>query len=231
MSQSLFKNRYYSQSKSQNWLISGTNQKRFVSHNTSPSFIDLSWLKNIVDKLDNFTSVPAFVYQLIALGLITLGLLLTFQNFTNSSPNDNPISQTKLEIAKTEEKRIWTNTNSIDKLNSKLDYTFAAASIDISNSPDNCVNISSLKLTTNISKAECPTPKIEDTKPAKPTQSIVVASGDNISSIAKQYKTTTTSIIELNDLKSNNIKIGQKLLVELPEVTSSKNSVKIAKIR
>jgi len=234
MSQSLFKNRYYGQNRSQSWLSTSTvHNKRFVSQVTSPSYVDLGWLKNILDKIDNFSSVPVFVYQLIALGLLTLGLLLTFQNFTNSSPTDNPISQTKLEIAKTEEKRIWTNTNSIDKLNAKLDYTFAAASIDISNSPEICVNSNIVKSTpTNSnSKTECPTPAKDDKKPTKPTQSITVASGDNISSIAKQYKTTTSSIVELNDLRSNNLKIGQKLLVELTEVTSGKNSVKIAKTR
>lgn len=230
MSQSLFKNRYNNQNRSQNWLYSGTNQyKRFESQSASPSYVDLSWVKNIMDKLDNFSSVPSFVYQLIALGLLTLGLLLTFQNFTNSSPNDNPISQTKIEIAKTEEKRIWTNANSIDQSNEKLEYAFVTASVDISNSPDNCEN--NLKSQINTSKNNCPEPAQEIKKSTKPTKSITVNKGDNLSLIAKQYKTTQSSIVELNELKSNNIKAGQKLLIELPEVTNVKNNVKIAKTK
>ena len=41
----------------------------------------------------------------------------------------------------------------------------------------------------------------------------VVASGQTLSSIAKMYQTSVTKIKELNDLKSDNIQLGQKLLV------------------
>lgn len=41
----------------------------------------------------------------------------------------------------------------------------------------------------------------------------VVASGQTLSSIAKMYQTSVAKIKELNDLKTDNIQLGQKLLV------------------
>jgi LysM repeat protein len=232
MSKSLFKYRYNSQNKAHNWLsITNTqNNKRFVSDVTNPGYVDLSWLKNILERLNNFSSVPTFVYQLVALGLLTLGFLLTFQNFSNTATTDNPIAQAKFEIAKTEEKRIWTNTNSIDSLNTSLNYTFAVAAPVVSNSPEDCTSVDLVKSQSSNTNNEC---KAEDKikQPTKPTTLITVESGDTISLIAKQNNTTTSSIVELNSLSSNKIKVGQKLLVELPEANQSKTSVKTNKVK
>ena len=41
----------------------------------------------------------------------------------------------------------------------------------------------------------------------------VVKSGDTLYSIARKYNTTVTDIVKLNDLSTNNLTIGQKLLI------------------
>ena len=42
----------------------------------------------------------------------------------------------------------------------------------------------------------------------------MVVKGDTLYSIAKKFNTSVDKIIELNDLKNNNLSIGQKLIVD-----------------
>ena len=61
---------------------------------------------------------------------------------------------------------------------------------------------------------EPPLPPVEPLKPA-PTKEIVVQSGQTLSSIARQYRVDVGILKALNDLKSDKILIGQKLLVPI----------------
>lgn len=69
---------------------------------------------------------------------------------------------------------------------------------------------------------------VEDSKamPAQssnvPTTGYVVQKGDSLSKIAIKFNTSVRKIMELNGLKSTNIRVGQKL--KLPEVNSAKLS-------
>ncbi len=53
-----------------------------------------------------------------------------------------------------------------------------------------------------------------------------VAAGQTLSSIAKQHQTTITKIKELNNLKSDNINLGQKLVVGEKQITVITPAVK-----
>ena len=46
-----------------------------------------------------------------------------------------------------------------------------------------------------------------------PTSTYTVASGDNLYLIANAFKTTVAKLRELNGLKSDKLRIGQKLIV------------------
>lgn len=61
---------------------------------------------------------------------------------------------------------------------------------------------------------EPPLPPIEPLKPA-PTKEIVVQSGQTLFSIAKQYRVDLKILMALNDLSSDRIFVGQKLLVPI----------------
>ncbi|HEY7803668.1 MAG TPA: type VI secretion protein IcmF/TssM N-terminal domain-containing protein [Orrella sp.] len=61
---------------------------------------------------------------------------------------------------------------------------------------------------------EPPLPPIEPLKPA-PTKEIVVQSGQTLFSIAKQYRVDLQILKALNDLSSDKILVGQKLLVPI----------------
>ena len=56
----------------------------------------------------------------------------------------------------------------------------------------------------------------------------IVKAGDNLYSIANRYNTTVSSIISMNNLKSNNLSIGQ--ILKLPNGSSNFNQTYIVKI-
>jgi LysM repeat protein len=63
-----------------------------------------------------------------------------------------------------------------------------------------------------------PPPPPQPPKPAKPAytgpcKEYVVESGDTLSLIASAFNTTVSKLKEMNNLKSDNLRIGQKLLV------------------
>ncbi|MFI3291376.1 MAG: LysM peptidoglycan-binding domain-containing protein [Opitutales bacterium] len=53
------------------------------------------------------------------------------------------------------------------------------------------------------------------------TETYVVKAGDNLTKIAKANKTTLSAIKDLNNLKNNNIYVGQKLKIPAPSESSS----------
>lgn len=53
----------------------------------------------------------------------------------------------------------------------------------------------------------------------------IVKSGDTLSELATKYKITVQQLKQINGLTSDNIKIGQKLYVQLTNPTSNKKSV------
>ena len=53
----------------------------------------------------------------------------------------------------------------------------------------------------------------QSTQNTQPTQTYTVKSGDNLYSIARRFNTTVDSIKRKNNLTSNNLSIGQKLLI------------------
>ena len=55
--------------------------------------------------------------------------------------------------------------------------------------------------------------KIPSTKPTSSQVTYTVKSGDNLYSIARKYNTTVDSIKRKNNLSSNNLSIGQKLII------------------
>jgi LysM repeat protein len=50
-------------------------------------------------------------------------------------------------------------------------------------------------------------------KPQKANKSYIVRKGDTLSSIARKYNTTVVKIKSKNKLKSDNLQIGQKLVI------------------
>jgi LysM repeat protein len=198
------------------------NQKRSFSSNPSNDFIDLGWLNNLIERFDKFSKIGTITYQLIALGLLTLGLVLAFQNFSSNKNSENVVINTKAQIAKTEEKRIWTDANSIDKVQNKINFSVAPVAIAASSDSNPCsvdkidsnTTFSSDSTNTCTDKKATDSSKTTNSKFAKvKTTTIKVESGESLSYIAASNKSSVSDLIELNGLKSNNLKVGQSLVV------------------
>ncbi len=58
------------------------------------------------------------------------------------------------------------------------------------------------------------TDNITDTQSTKGSKTYTVKSGDSLSLIASKYKTTVDSLKRANNLKSDMIKPGQKLIIK-----------------
>ena len=91
----------------------------------------------------------------------------------------------------------------------KLPKTTASAIMLLNNLPNSNLSIGQkLKI-----PASSITPNV--TKPNTPNTSTTytVKSGDNLYSIARRFNTTVDSIKKKNNLKTNNLSIGQKLII------------------
>lgn len=62
-------------------------------------------------------------------------------------------------------------------------------------------------------KTPPPAPQPKQTVVAGPTSTYTVASGDSLYLIAKAFNTSVAKIRELNNLKNDNLRVGQKLIV------------------
>jgi len=226
MSKSLFTSRH----QTQNRLPYSSNINRFgsfkrsVNQNINNGFIDLGWLGTWTEKLDNFANVSTFFYQLIALSLLTVGMFLSYQSFNNLKIADNSVALAKEEIKKSNEKRIWTDSNSIDKGLTPLQYSIAPSQIAITQivAKNECSNKIE-KIQDKISENQkvnlidrCETANSNGIKDLLiPNKVIAVKSGDTFSSISKEQNTTTKYILELNNLNPDSkLKIGQQLLIK-----------------
>ena len=199
-----------------------TNQKRNNVAYPSNDIIDLGWVSGLIERFDKFLKINTITYQLVALGLLTLGLILAFQNFNSNKNNENIVLNTKSEIAKTEEKRIWTDANSIDKLQKAVNFSVIPAPATISSDSNLCNGdkINSNTVFSSDSSNDCPEKKAEgntkvsSSKFAKmKTTTVKVEPGESLSYIAASNDLSVSDLKELNGLQSNNLKVGQSLLV------------------
>lgn len=62
-------------------------------------------------------------------------------------------------------------------------------------------------------------------KPTEPGNYYIVKAGDSLYAIANKFGTTVDKIKKLNNLTSNNLSIGQKLLIEGTSPTPSENTI------
>lgn len=62
-------------------------------------------------------------------------------------------------------------------------------------------------------KTPPPAPQPKQTVVSGPTSTYTVASGDSLYLIAKAFNTSVAKIRELNNLKNDNLRVGQKLIV------------------
>jgi LysM repeat protein len=67
-------------------------------------------------------------------------------------------------------------------------------------------------------------PKSKQTTNINKSVTHIVKSGDTLSELAEKYKITIQQLKQINGLTSDNIKIGQKLYVQLTKPTSNKKS-------
>ena len=75
------------------------------------------------------------------------------------------------------------------------------------------VNVVADTVNNNIKTEPKPKTKKTETPKQQPT-TYTVKKGDTLGAIAKKYKTTVANIKKLNNLKSDKLKIGQKLRVK-----------------
>lgn len=199
-----------------------SNKKPHSQYNSN-SYIDLGWISNLVEKFDN---VGRVTYQIVALGLLTLGLILAFQNFSNLRTSENVVVINKAQIARSEEKRIWTDTASIDKTQDKYNFNITTAPvIQVATINSECEKVtlvantqfSSDQIDKCSSKVETTASKTtkKNTPAVKLVKTIKVEAGENLSYLAKTNKVSVAQIIDLNNLKSNNLKLGQTLIIPL----------------
>ena len=71
---------------------------------------------------------------------------------------------------------------------------------------------------------ECFGPDFDIPEEVIPSITYVVKAGDNLYNIAKQYNTSVSEIVKLNDLPNNNLSIGQQLLIPISENQSGGSS-------
>ena len=91
---------------------------------------------------------------------------------------------------------------------------------DIKQNPTNVIGIRDTDTQTVVPKTEAPTPRTETPKkasPEKPKGKVtyhMVKKGDSLSSISKKYHVTVSNLKKWNNLKSNVIYKGQKLIIK-----------------
>ena len=202
-----------------------SNQKKSLLGYFNNEYIYLGWLGKITEKFDKFSRIGTIAYQFVALGLLTLGLILAFQNFNSTKTSENAVSNTRIQIAKTEEKRIWTDVSSIDKIENGINFNIVPVKIAEKNTSNTTCSLDKIDAKTQFSsdsssncdnKTKEALTKIPQTKFAKvKTSTVKVEKGESLSFIAASNKITVSDLIELNGLKSNNLKVGQDLLVPL----------------
>ena len=71
---------------------------------------------------------------------------------------------------------------------------------------------------------ECFGPDFDIPEEVIPSITYAVKAGDNLYNIAKQYNTSVSEIVKLNDLPNNNLSIGQQLLIPISENQSGGSS-------
>ena len=71
---------------------------------------------------------------------------------------------------------------------------------------------------------ECFGPDFEIPEEIVPSVTYVVKAGDNLYNIAKQYNTSVSEIVRLNNLPNNNLSVGQQLLIPTALVSDNSSS-------
>ena len=71
---------------------------------------------------------------------------------------------------------------------------------------------------------ECFGPDFDIPEEIVPSVTYVVKAGDNLYNIAKQYNTSVSEIVRLNNLPNNNLSVGQQLLIPTALVSDNSSS-------
>jgi len=209
--------------------LRNTNKKP-LSQYSNNGYIDLGWVSGLIERLDKFSKISTVAYQILALSLLTVGLVLAFQNFNTVKTSENIVVLNRVEIAKADEKRVWTDTASIDKNHTKYSFKIVAAAVTPTVSLNgDCAN-TTIKSTTQFSSDQidqCGTDgdlgtslsgaknSTKNNQTKTPTKTIKVEAGENLSYLAMTHKVRVSQIVELNNLSSNKLKLGQVLLVPI----------------
>ncbi|GAB4148240.1 MAG: hypothetical protein OHK0017_10860 [Patescibacteria group bacterium] len=158
-------------------------------------------------------------YQLLAILLITAGVILVFQSFGQNINVENIVTQTKLYIDKTENTQIESDLRNLSGTDSTvINMTAVQVTAPIVPSPAETAT------TTNTTPAAAAAKK---STAATSTKDVVVKSGDTLYNLAKANNTTVSTLKEINGLESNNLKIGSTLKVPLnPSTAKSKTTSK-----
>lgn len=71
---------------------------------------------------------------------------------------------------------------------------------------------------------ECFGPDFDIPEEIVPSVTYIVRAGDNLYNIAKQYNTSVSEIVRLNNLPNNNLSVGQQLLIPTADISDSSSN-------
>lgn len=118
-------------------------------------------------------------------------------------------------VAKLESARTSSETEALRQRIASLESTVAALRKELSNQRSEIVKDISSRLAKMPQAAPTQQKKSTETASSGPYREYVVVSGDNLWLIAKAFNTTVPKIREMNGLKSDSLKVGQKIKVPM----------------
>ena len=185
------------------------------------------------------TSASSLTHQIVALFLITLGILLIFQNFGRSINSANIVVQAQQNISNLKEVQIESD---IFNLNSRANSSMTVNPVnpDTFKQPQEIIaqnaQIEEAKKDELKAKEEVKQLEVANKTPVAKkavvpkagTTTIKIKEGDTLGAIALKYDTTSQKLLELNGLKDQaKLKIGANLLV--PDIAKPETAKTVKK--
>lgn len=135
---------------------------------------------------------PAFISQLLGLGILSIALLLAFQNFSSGL-------STSVKATEEQSVRLYTNFNSSQVGDSRVSYNFQPLQpTQPSTTDQNAIDSN----------------QIVPEAAATQDRFYIVKQGDTINSIALLLGIETNTIVTKNNLQDpSSLRVGQKLLI------------------
>jgi LysM repeat protein len=162
--------------------------KNYESRNVRTSYLR-NKPKNNFNGFNLFSTKNTFIFQIVGLGLLTVGLLLSFQTII-----DITTTTTQANASESEVRLINDYNTETGQTNNKEKF-------------DGIVTVKEIETVDN-------TETVQNEEDGSENKIYTVKEGDTLFGIANKFDTKVVDLVELNELKEPfEIKIGQKLKI------------------